>query len=50
MARNHSTGLRDSWLSRFAQEHLRVMFYTLGRLSREPAGTVLTAGPACRRC
>lgn len=43
MARNDAANFRDSWLTRFAQEHLRVMFYTLGRLSREPASTLLTA-------
>lgn len=43
MAQNENSRFRDPWWSRLAQEHLRVMVYTLGRLWREPASTLLTA-------
>lgn len=43
MARNESVDLREPWLLRLGQEHLRVALYTLGRLWRSPFSTLLTA-------
>jgi cell division transport system permease protein len=37
------TGARAPWPRRWALEHLRVLFATLGRLWREPVATLLTA-------
>lgn len=34
---------RQNWLMRWSQENARVLFATLGRLSREPVSTFLTA-------
>jgi cell division transport system permease protein len=34
---------RAPWLQRWAQDHARVLFATLGRLSRQPMSTLLTA-------
>jgi cell division transport system permease protein len=34
--------VRPSWLTRWLQEHARVVFATLGRLWREPVATLLT--------
>ncbi len=44
MASSHEdTDPRQPLLKRLGQEHARVMLYTLGRLWREPVGTLLTA-------
>lgn len=43
MAKNDSGNFREPLLRRLLQEHARVMLYTLGRLWREPVGTLLTA-------
>ena len=34
---------RPSWLTRLAQEHVRVFFFSLGKLSRAPLATALSA-------
>ncbi len=34
---------RPGWLSRLAQEHLRVFFFSLGKLGRAPLATAMTA-------
>lgn len=43
MASPGSRGERAPWVQRWAQENLRVLFATLGRLSRQPMSTLLTA-------
>lgn len=43
MARNSSADLRPSWLSRIAQDHLRVLMFSLNKLKQNPIGTLLTA-------
>ena len=43
MARNSSDSLRPSWLSRIAQDHLRVLMFSLNKLKQNPVGTLLTA-------
>lgn len=43
MARNNADNLRPSWLSRFAQDHVRVFMFSLNKLKQNPAGTLLTA-------
>ncbi|HEY0973619.1 MAG TPA: permease-like cell division protein FtsX [Solimonas sp.] len=35
---------RPNWVARFAQEHLRVFFFSLGKLGRAPLAAALTAG------
>lgn len=42
MARN-SDDLRPSWLSRFAQDHVRAFVFSLRKLRQNPIGTLLTA-------
>jgi cell division transport system permease protein len=34
---------RPNWLARFAQEHLRVFFFSLGKIGRAPLSALLTA-------
>ncbi len=41
--RTESSAAREPLLKRIGQEHLRVLLYTLGRLSRQPVSTLLTA-------
>lgn len=43
MARNNADNLRPAWLSRFAQDHMRVFLFSLNKLKQNPAGTLLTA-------
>jgi cell division transport system permease protein len=43
MARNSAGDLRPSWLSRFAQDHLRVLLFSLSKLKQNPGGALLTA-------
>lgn len=43
MAKNDAGNFREPLIQRLAQEHARVMLHTLGRLWREPVGTLLTA-------
>lgn len=42
MAKTDSTA-RPSFFARFAQEHSRVFFFSLGKLAQRPFGTLLTA-------
>lgn len=42
MPRN-SDDIRPAWLTRFAQEHLRVFLFSLRKLRQNPGGTLLTA-------
>lgn len=42
MARN-SADARPSWLARYAQDHARVILFSLAKLRANPAGTLLTA-------
>lgn len=43
MAKAEAGDLRPGWLSRLAEEHARVFFFSLGKLWQNPVGALLTA-------